>query len=143
MEYRKISGYSKYAITRTGEVFEIESGDQILPNSPNKGRPRVRLYKDATGKKVQAYLCKLVAETYVLKPESLEGNDPAVEYKDGDKGNINASNLYWVPRNSNQKRNSPWNTDFRRIPNWSIDPTHNISISDSSLKRLYNKKNYG
>lgn len=87
--------YVNYLINRKGELFDRKKDKLIASNYSHKGRPRVSIKLGE--KRRQLYLAKLVAQQFIPIPDGMK--DPAVGYKDGDKTNVEASNLYWIPRN--------------------------------------------
>jgi len=69
--------------------------DWCLKYQPNQyGYLRVRLYNHETGAKPTYRVHRLVATNFIPNPDNL----PEVHFKDGDKNNVNVSNLFWSTR---------------------------------------------
>lgn len=85
-ETTKIKGFPGYGITRAGEVCNLKRGTTLKANGKYPG---VALMK--RGKRHYHYLARLVATAYVENPKGL----PDVGYHDGNRLNVNATNLYW------------------------------------------------
>lgn len=115
--WKDIKGYEGlYQVSNFGRIKGMEKickscygstsikKERILKNRINNknGYYRVTLYKE-DGKK-DFYVHRLVAETFIPNID----NKPAINHKDGDKGNNNVDNLEWVTYKENT--NHAWKT---------------------------------
>ena len=105
-EFREIEGFPEYKIDKFGNVIRKSDGYQIP-----WFYPAVQI-KDSKGKIKKPYVHKLVAETFIEKPDSKE--ELIIGHKDDDKQNPCADNLHWITRSQN-------NTDAYRNNRKRID----------------------
>lgn len=95
---KDIKGYeSLYAITQTGDVWSYRRGKYLNPGKTKNGFSLVVLTNEE-GEKKTAYIHRLVAETFCIKPNDCNW----VKHKDGNRENNTPENLEWV-KNLNQK----------------------------------------
>lgn len=87
-----IEGFSKYHICKNGRLYSIHSGTWrlIKPVPKNTGYISNNLISDS-GKRVNFYRHRLVAEVYLPKPR---GSDLVVCHKDSNPKNNRVTNLY-------------------------------------------------
>lgn len=102
--WKDIIGYEDiYRISDSGEIWSkdrlcidskgrkrFRKGEKLNPNIAQNGYYRVTLCK--SGKKLQKYLHRLLAEHFIPNPLNL----PQVNHKDGNKLNCEIENLEWV-----------------------------------------------
>jgi len=81
---------SKYIVSSSGVIINENSGRKLKDHSNGRGYRKTTL--TISGKQVQRYVHRLVAELYVENPNNLN----QVNHKDGDKSNNHYSNLEWV-----------------------------------------------
>ena len=90
-EYRPIPGFSKYGISKDGEIKTFKTGHiKTLCLNQNSQYYVVNLYNDE-GKACRPLVHRLVALTYLPNPNNL----PQVNHKDENKFNNNVDNLEW------------------------------------------------
>lgn len=92
----KVKGYSKYYVSRNGEVVNAVSGKVVKQFATKNGYMQLTLNENGIYQKHLVH--RLVAEAYVDK---VDGRDQ-VNHIDGDKQNNHADNLEWVTRSYNQ-----------------------------------------
>lgn len=94
-----IEGFSKYHICRNGRLYSIHSGTWrlIKPVSKNTGYISNNLISDS-GKRVNFYRHRLVAEVYLPKPKV---SGLVVCHKDSNPKNNRVTNLYWGTQKEN------------------------------------------
>lgn len=93
---KEITNYEGlYSITQDGQVWSHYTNKYLKPTIQNSGYYTVMLCKDKQKKRHLVH--RLVAETYLPNPDSLE----QVNHKDECKTNNNVSNLEWVDRKTN------------------------------------------
>lgn len=90
---RVIYGFPNYEITITGRVFNIKSGREMALSPTENGDLTVGLTRD--GRQHRYSVKCLVARAFV-EGESILFDTPI--QLDGDKYNLNASNIQWRPR---------------------------------------------
>lgn len=90
-EWKEIEGFSRYEVSTSGVVREIETGKEI-PQTMNGGFLCLNLYQNS-GKKTLAKVHRLVALTFIDNP--LDSH--IVEHK-GDRLNNSIENIYWKPK---------------------------------------------
>lgn len=98
--WKAIEQFPNYAITRGGRVKRIARArgthvGHILKPFPVAGYPAYDLQQD--GKRNVRYAHRLVAQTFVSNPKSLN----RVNHRSGNKQNPRASNLEWVTPSGN------------------------------------------
>lgn len=101
--FRVIPQFSKYAVSKTGEVIEWETRDSIKISKFSKkslhevngNYPQVFVYNPETMHYRYVMLHRLVAMAWVENPEGDFVNNPIVNHKDGNKSNYHYSNLEW------------------------------------------------
>lgn len=108
MKNMKELGFSKYSITKDGEVYSYRV-NRFLKHAVNKGYKFYSLTND-DGEIKNTFSHRLVALTYLPNPDNL----PQVNHIDGDKLNSSLSNLEWcTPSQNNLHANA---TGLRRKP---------------------------
>lgn len=101
---KDIPGYQGiYAITEDGKVWSYKSNKFLAQTKNEAGYLKTTLYK--SGFKKCIYIHKLVALTYIPKPES--DKELTVDHIDRNKLNNHYTNLRWVTR-SEQNMNKNW-----------------------------------
>ncbi len=92
--------FSKYDITKSGEVFSLDynhTGKRgIIKQMLKRGYPTVGITNDCGVRKYRP-VHRLVAETHIENPD----NRPQVNHIDGDKKNNHISNLEWCTAQHN------------------------------------------
>lgn len=102
-ETKQIPGYSKYEITKDGEVYSTTTNCWIKPFIDKNGYKRIALVNDE-GNRIKNPIHRLVAMTYISNPNNL----PIVNHKDENKQNNNVDNLEWVTVQQNTIYSKPW-----------------------------------
>lgn len=92
-----IAGFCNYTIDTEGRVFSLKTKRHLKYKVHRRGYYLVDLWKNNKGHTKKVH--RLVAEAFIPNPQ----NKPAVNHKDGDKLNNNASNLEWVTNKENTK----------------------------------------
>lgn len=95
----KIYKDSNYSIHPDGQVQNLKTGKFLKTHGNGKGYHKVHLIIE--GKLKSLYIHRLVAETYVRKPQKSHCNQ--VNHRDGDKSNNCADNLEWLTNGENQR----------------------------------------
>lgn len=98
--YRVIPNYSRYAISRKGQVLEIETRRFLEVSYPSSELgwsdthyPTVRIYSPDKKGYHDSYVHRLVASAWLVRESSDLILRPLVNHKDGDKSNFAVSNL--------------------------------------------------
>jgi hypothetical protein len=96
--FEPIPGYDGYGVSRSGVVVSTIGNDspRELSLIPNNGYVSVSL-PDSNGKYNKVGVHRLVAKTYIQKPE----NKPEVNHKDFNRANNTIENLEWVTTKEN------------------------------------------
>ncbi len=94
-ELKIIFGYSKYGVTKDGEVWSFKS-NQLLKPQPRGAYLKVTLVNDK-GQRKQLSIHRLVAEMFCDNPE----NKTYVNHINGVKHDNRSSNLEWVTASEN------------------------------------------
>ena len=105
VELRGIPGFPHYKASADGLIWSEYSNKFLAQNKRKDGYRQVLLCED--GKKIQSYVHRLVATTFVPNP----GNLPQVNHIDENKANNAASNLEWTTAQNNIK----WGTRTERM----------------------------
>lgn len=103
METKQIPGYSKYFITKDGEIYSTTTNCWVKPFLDKDGYKRIAIINDE-GKRIKHRVHRLVAMTYIPNPNNL----PLVNHKDENKQNNNINNLEWVTVQQNTIYSEPW-----------------------------------
>ena len=120
-DIKPIPHFSGYFITRWGDVFtDIPKGarrdkggcmptdlHEVMPRPGKNGYDRVYMRNDETGKRVDRYVHRLVAEAFIPNPE----NKPVVNHKNCDRSINEDTNLEWATIKENNKQT----TDLGRL----------------------------
>lgn len=85
-------GFSRYCITKSGEVYSLFSNRYMKQNKSHNGYSIVNIVGDDGNKKTKK-VHRLLLQTFqpIDNPSVM-----TVNHKDGDKGNNNLSNLEWL-----------------------------------------------
>jgi hypothetical protein len=96
-DIKEVIGYPMYTITNEGDVYSLYR-NRFLTKNNNGGYYQVWL-KGPDGKSKWHYIHRLVAQHFLVKPES----DKVlwVNHEDGDKSNNHVSNLSWMTISQN------------------------------------------
>ncbi len=98
-KYRVIPNYSDYAISRDGEIIEIESNTKLTNIEMVNDYPAISIYDPDRSFFKKVFIHRLMAfawltnDNYFLKP--------IVNHKDGNKQNFQLSNLEWCSYKEN------------------------------------------
>ena len=95
-----IDNYSKYLVSREGEIFSYRSNSYLKVIKTNTDNYMVNMMRD-DGKRASKCVHRLVAESFLSNPKKYK----FIRRKDGDKANYSFSNLYWS-KNHNRYSNS-------------------------------------
>jgi hypothetical protein len=101
MEYKQITGYSRYGISESGEIKNLKTGKIRKPSLSTSGYLQITLLSDKGNRKIFA-IHKLVAITYLGHEPC--GHQRVVDHIDNDPLNNNVSNLQIItPRENSSK----------------------------------------
>lgn len=93
IEYKKlpIPGYEDFTIDTCGVVTEIRTGKVVKHWHTKKAIVKAKVFdSDGKGKRIQVSL--YVAKLFIPNPN----NYKHVWYKDGNRTNVNAYNIFWA-----------------------------------------------
>jgi hypothetical protein len=97
-ELKLLYGYSKYGVTKDGEVWSFKQNRLLLPQ--NRGNYlKVTLYNDK-GQRKQLSVHRIVAEIFCDKADH---NKTYVNHINGNKHDNRSTNLEWVTASENSK----------------------------------------
>lgn len=105
-----IGGYSNYSVTSSGFIVNNITGN-VLSESFNRGGYKTVCMKADNGNRVSRTVHRLVAEAFCPNPNRYS----RVEHINGDKNDNRASNLCWVPSETEQKRALLYSTPVRIV----------------------------
>jgi len=94
-----IDNYSKYLVSREGEIFSYRSNSYLTVLKNNTHNHVCNIVRD-DGKPACKCVHRLVAEAFLHNPQKYK----FIRRKDGDKDNYSLSNLYWS-KNHNRHAN--------------------------------------
>lgn len=100
--FERIDGFPGYYVTADGKVYSDKIGKEIRELKPiphSGGYLRLKLV-NSDGKYCDCYVHRLVATTFLPKPEGLE-HEVEVNHKNGIKTDNRLENLEWVTRREN------------------------------------------
>lgn len=97
-KYKLIPNYTKYAISKKGELINVITG-QLIKVDTSAIYPTVRIYDADYGYNRQVLVHRLVAMTWVVNDDYI--GKPIVNHKDANKKNYNCSNLEWCNYSEN------------------------------------------
>jgi hypothetical protein len=100
MKYKEIPGFSKYGISESGEVKNLETG-RIRKSRILKKYVHIALFS-YSGKRKGFYIHQLVAMTYLGHEPC--GYDRVVDHIDNDKLNNHVSNLQIISQRENSSK---------------------------------------
>lgn len=106
-KYYDIKDFTGYVVDKQGNIYSMlprgcrdrydrskwnRKPKLIRPRKTHKGYCRVYMRRDSTGKREDAYIHRIVAETFLPNPE----NKSQVNHKDCNPSDNALSNLEWV-----------------------------------------------
>lgn len=111
MELYDIPGFTGYKIDKNGNVYSVlkrgardrktekyKSPEKLKPRPAKNGYLRVCMREDITGKRVDKFIHRLMAEIFLPNPRGL----PWVNHIDTNRANNDLSNLEWcTPADNN------------------------------------------
>jgi hypothetical protein len=103
MEYKEIPGYSKYGISESGEVKDLETGKIKKPILHISGRLRIGLRSDE-GKGKSLKIHQLVAMAYLGHEPC--GHERVVDHIDNNPLNNHVSNLQIISHRENASKDT-------------------------------------
>jgi hypothetical protein len=124
-----ILGFSKYSITKRGEMKRNTSGRHIK-GAMHGGRLRFGITNDNTGKKEQKYADELVAGMFLGAPPAC-ADRPRVGHRDDDRFNSKVSNLEWKTWENTKEMNGKSSAKVVHI--------HSTSASEAKAERERSK----
>lgn len=101
----KQTQYVNYEVSSNGEVRNTKTGDYLTPSySKSNGYYKVTLcvYKDGKSKSFPVEIHRLVAETFLTKPNT--NKRLVVDHINNDKHDNNTSNLQWITYSENSRK---------------------------------------
>ena len=133
IEIGKIKGFSKYIITKSGEIFSnnyLRTGKtKIMKQQTDRyGYKYLKLFRD-NGKDIKMKVHRLVAIAYIKNPK----NKKQINHKDGNKINNNENNLEWATSGENQKH--AWKNKLR-----TFTEKQKIAVSKNIRKAINSNK---
>lgn len=96
--YSEIKDYPDYFIARDGQIFSLKYRINLTPAKIKSGHYIVKL-RNGSEKPKNAYVHRLVAETWVENPE----NYPIIHHVNGDITDNRAENLEWVSEEAHRE----------------------------------------
>lgn len=113
-QYKVIRGFPSYGVSEAGEVVNLMRGGRAMGVNHNQyGHPYVVLSDPYTRLPRARHIGKLVAETYLEKPDE---HFDTVIYLDYNKDNCHVTNLAWRPRwfaiDYNRQYKYDWGTTY-------------------------------
>lgn len=134
VEYRIIPCFVKYAVSKKGEVIEVESGEIVKVETGDgfAGYPTVSIYDPEANKKRGYVIHRLVAMAWIKNDDYF--SKPIVNHIDGNKRNYHFSNLEWVSYSENSLH--AVNTGLRS----DNIPCKVFDITDKSVKEFQSVK---
>lgn len=122
-------GFSNFAVTSTGEVFNIQTLRRMKPYVSGYGYSYVTITQNKVRK--QFFVHKLVATAFIPNTE----NKPQVNHLDGDKQNNMVGNLEWATQAENTQHAYDSNLINRDGLGYQASP-ENIELAHSICKML-------
>lgn len=98
-KWKRIPGYSKYRISKDGQVYSSISKRLLKATKSEGERMTVHMKPDDRKKGKPEYIHRLVALAYLPNPE----NHPIINHIDGDPSNNIVDNLEWCSYSHNSK----------------------------------------
>lgn len=102
-ETKQIPGFTKYHITKNGEIYSTTTNCWVKPHFDKDGYKRIALVRD-DGLRIKQRVCRLVATTYIEN----QNNYPIVNHIDENKKNDNVENLEWCTISHNAIHSKTW-----------------------------------
>ena len=90
LKWSAIDNYSKYLVSREGEIYSYRSNSYLKVIKNNTDNYMVNMMRD-DGKRASKCVHRLVAESFLPNPKKYK----FIRRKDGDKANYSFANLYW------------------------------------------------
>jgi len=91
MKRKPILANPDYEVTELGEVYRIDTGKKMTVSKKNSNSNSYGLTLRKNTKKQNLKIENVVAEAFISNPNNYE----FVGFKDNDRSNYQASNLYW------------------------------------------------
>lgn len=130
--WRVIPGFSRYEVTRHGDVRNAQTGRALKPHAHWKGYLAIGLIGDH-GRKVYTRVHRVVALAFIPNPE----NKPQVNHKDGDKKNNRRTNLEWATNRENVLHSI---REIKRDPGRDHSLTHYMTKMKDERRRRERRK---
>ena len=93
VEFRPLPGLPRYVVSACGLIFSRDAHGHGWRPVRGSGSGRVVILTDPDGKRVASTVGMVVASVWVgPRPP-----DTFVKFRDGNRSNLRAGNLYWAP----------------------------------------------
>ena len=102
--WRNIAGYNgAYQVSTYGRIRSMKTGKPVLMKLQNNEygiSVGLRMQEDISSRLQIKIVAKLVAETFISNPENFK----YVDFKDGNRENCRADNLFWCEKTKQMKK---------------------------------------
>lgn len=99
VSYKTIPNYTRYGISRSGDIRRLKDGRPMKLHPNDKGYIKANLYSDIQGRSTTASRHRLLMMTYKGYPINVDNLD--VNHENGIPGSDDLSNLEWETRRGN------------------------------------------
>ncbi len=101
-KYRIIPNYTRYAISKEGEIIDLNNNNKIIKIYTNKTEyPYSSIYNPEKNNYVKTTIHRLVALAWCMNNDFI--SKPIVNHKDGNKSNYHYRNLEWCSYKENNR----------------------------------------
>lgn len=128
-DYYYLSNVSNYLINKKGDIFSL-----ILKKCINtyldKETQQLKVFLKEKDRSITPYVARLVAETFIPKPDNLKNKKLIVRYHDNNKLNTSVKNLFWTT--TSQYQQSKWDAIYKQNDN-----KYPLPLFDNNNNGLY------